>query len=60
MLIVETKFIINKTNTGPRRKNAWTGIKVTQKIEMLPVTLVGSLYKTHAVLCSKIADKYGI
>ena len=27
---------------------------------MLPVTLVGSLYKTHAVLCSKIADMHGV
>jgi len=38
-------------------------INVTQKIheknEMLPVTFVGNLYKTHAVLCSKIADVHG-
>jgi len=27
---------------------------------MLPVTFVGRLYKTHAVLCSKIADTHGI
>jgi len=27
---------------------------------MLPVTFVGSLYKTHDVLCSKIADVHGI
>jgi len=27
---------------------------------MLPVTFVGSLYKTHAVLFSKIADVHGI
>jgi len=27
---------------------------------MLPVTFVGGLYKTHAVLCSKIADVHGI
>jgi len=27
---------------------------------MLTVTFVGSLYKTHAILCSKIADVYGI
>ena len=49
----------NKHRSGP--KNAWAGIKVTQKIhqkknEMLLVTFAGSLYKTHAVLCSKIAD----
>jgi len=27
---------------------------------MLPVTFVGSLYKTYAVLGSKIADVHGI
>jgi len=42
----------------------WAGIEVTQnyakKPEMLPVTFVGSLCKTHAVFCSKIADVHGI
>jgi len=32
----------------------------TNKNEMPPVTFVVSLYKTHAVLCSKIADVHGI
>jgi len=27
---------------------------------MLPATVVGSLYKTHAVLCSKSPDVHGI
>jgi len=53
------KIIISKTSTGPRRKMRGEGIKATQKIyeknEMLPVTFVGSLCKTHAALCSKIA-----
>ena len=34
--------------------------KCTKKNEMLQVSFVGSLYKTHAVLCSKIADVHGI
>jgi len=34
--------------------------KIHEKNEMLPVPLVGSLYKTHAVLCSEIADVHGI
>jgi len=64
-LIVEKTFIISKTNTGPRGKNAWgrhkSDTKNTQmRTEILPVTFVGSLYKTHAVLCSKIADVHGI
>jgi len=33
--------------------------KPTRKNEMLPVTFVGSLYKAHAVLRSKIADVHG-
>jgi len=40
------------------------GVQVTQKLhkknEMSPVTSVGSLYKTQAVFCSKIADVHGI
>ena len=31
-----------------------------EKNEMPPVTVVGSQYKTHAVLCSKIIDVHGI
>jgi len=27
---------------------------------MLPVAFVGSLYKTHAILCSKLTDVHGI
>ena len=40
-----------------------TGIKITQKntkSEMPPVNFVGSLCKTNAVLCAKIADVHGI
>jgi len=54
------KFIISKTNTGPCQINAWgrhkSDKKMHEKSEMLPVTFVGSLYKTDAVFCSKIAD----
>jgi len=34
--------------------------KYTKKNEILPVTFVGSLYKAHAVFCSKIANVDGI
>jgi len=58
------KFKISKTNTGARRKTRGAGIKVTKnsrkKNEMLPVTFVGSPYKMHSGLCSKIADVHGI
>jgi len=49
------KFIISKTNTGPRRKNAWGRQEMTQKLrennEMLPVAFVW---------CSKITGVHGI
>jgi len=56
--------IISKINTSPRRKKTrGAGIKMIQKIhekkEMPPVMFVGSLYKAHAVKCSKIADVHG-
>jgi len=31
-----------------------------KKQQMSPATFAGSLYKTHAVFCSKIADVHGI
>jgi len=34
--------------------------KLHEKNEMLPVTFVGSLYKTHVALCSNIGDVHGI
>jgi len=33
--------------------------KIHEKKEMPPVMFVGSLYKAHAVKCSKIADVHG-
>ena len=58
------KFVINETNTGLRRKKRGVGKSVTQKLhekmEMPPVTFDSSLYKTHALLCSKIAVVHAI
>ena len=60
MFILEKKLLLGKQTQAHAKKTRGTGIEVTQKNEMLPVTFVGSLYKTHAALCSKIADVHGI
>jgi len=64
LLIVEKILLLTKQTQVRAEKTRGAGTKVTQKIheknEMLPVTFVGSLCKTHAIMCSKIADVHGI
>jgi len=64
LLIVEKSSLLAKQTQVRAAKTRGAGINVTHKIrennEMLPVTFVGRLYKTHAVLCSKITDVHGI
>jgi len=59
-LNVETKLFKKKHVHSKKRP----GIEVTRKIHDkngIPlVTFVGSLYKCHAILCSKIVDVHGI
>jgi len=58
LFIVEKMLFLAKQTQIRVEKTRGASIKVTQKIheknEMLPVTFVSSLYKTQAVLCSKL------
>jgi len=63
LLVVEKILFLKKRRRSTPKNTREAGISATQKIpkehEFVPVTFVGGLYNTYAVLCSKICRYSG-